>query len=193
MATVSVVYFSGSGHTATMAEAVARGAASVAGVKANLVAIQPKEIRDGRWKNEAALAQLDVSDAIVFGTPTYMGGPSAQFKAFADSTSARWAERKWLNKIGAGFTVSGGLSGDKLNTLVYLCIFAMQHGMVWLGQDQTPFNEKGINRLSSYVGAMGQAYDEPPDVAPNEADRLTGEALGRRVAEATRRWGAGKP
>ena len=32
-------------------------------------------------------------------------------------------------------------------------------------------------------GAMGQAFTEPPDVAPNAADKLTGEVFGCRVAE----------
>ena len=49
----------------------------------------------------------------------------------------------------------------------------------------------GINRLSSYSGVMGQAMQEPPEVAPNDADKLTGEILGRRVAEAAKRWQRG--
>lgn len=190
-ATVSVVYFSGSGHTQKMAEAVAQGAQSVAGAKANLVGIQGKDIAEGRWANDKVLAQLDASAALVFGTPTYMGGPAAQFKAFADATSERWFKRIWLNKIAAGFTVSGGPSGDKLSTLTYLFTFAMQHGMLWVGQIELPFNDKGINRLGSYSGAMGQAFTEAPDVAPNAADKLTGEGLGRRVAEAAARWARG--
>jgi NAD(P)H dehydrogenase (quinone) len=190
-ATVSVLYFSGSGHTQKMAEAVAKGAQSVAGVKANLIGLQGQDIAEGRWKNDKVLAQLDASDAIVFGTPTYMGGPAAQFKAFADATSERWFKRVWLNKLAAGFTVSGGASGDKLSTLNYLFTFAMQHGMLWVGQSEIPFNDKGINRLSSFSGAMGQAFAEPPDEAPNAVDKLTGEVFGRRAAEAAVRWARG--
>ena len=187
-AIVSFLYFSGSGHTQKMAEAAAEGAKSVAGVKVNLIGLSGDDISQGRWTNEKVLAQLDASDAIVFGTPTYMGGPAAQFKAFADATSERWFKRVWLNKIAAGFTVSGGPSGDKLNTLTYIFTFAMQHGMLWIGQSDLSFNDKGINSLGSYSGAMGQAFTEPPDVAPNAADKLTGQTLGRRVAEAAVRW-----
>jgi NAD(P)H dehydrogenase (quinone) len=94
MPTVSVIYFSGSGHTAKMAEAVHKGAASVAGAKTNLIAINGDDIVKGRYANEAVLAQLDASDAIIFGSATYMGGPAAQFKALADATGERWARRR---------------------------------------------------------------------------------------------------
>lgn len=192
MATISILYYSGSGHTAKMAEAVCKGAQSVPGVNVHLLAIKGEDIQNGRYKNEAVMAQLDVSDAIIFGTPTYMGGPAGQFKCFADATGEKWFQRKWVNKVGAAFTVSGGPSGDKLNTLEYCFILAMQHGMIWVGVEETPqSNDKGINRLSSYSGAMGQAMMEPPEVAPNEADKLTGESLGRRVAHAALRWAKG--
>jgi NAD(P)H dehydrogenase (quinone) len=58
----------------------------------------------------------------------------------------------------------------------------MQHGMIWVGFPENPMDDKGINRLSSYSGVMAQAAQEPPDVAPNAADKLTGELLGRRVS-----------
>jgi NAD(P)H dehydrogenase (quinone) len=188
MTTISVIYHSGSGHTAKMAEAVAKGAGSVSDAKVNLLAMSGDDIRKGRYANDALMAQLDASEAIIFGSPTYMGGPSGQFKCFADATGERWFKAAWKNKLAAGFTVSGGPSGDKLSTLHYFFTLAMQHGMVWVGQAELPDNDKGINRLSSYSGAMGQAMQEPPDVAPNAADKLTGETLGRRVAEAAKRW-----
>ena len=191
MTTVSIVYHSGSGHTAKMAEAVAKGAGAVADVKVNLLAIAGDAINQGRFQDDKLLAQLDASDAIIFGSPTYMGGPSGQFKCFADATSERWLKAAWRDKLAAGFTVSGGPSGDKLSTLYYFFTLAMQHGMVWVGQAELPSNDTGINRLSSYSGAMGQALQEPPDVAPNAADKLTGEVLGRRVAEAAKRWKRG--
>jgi NAD(P)H dehydrogenase (quinone) len=175
-----------------MAEAVAKGASSVADVKVQTIAINGKDIVEGRYKNAAVLEQLDASDAIIFGSPTYMGGPSGQFKCFADATGERWYMGKWKNKIAAGFTVSSGPSGDKLSTLHYFFTLAMQQGMIWIGQSETPMNDKGINRLSSYSGVMAQAGQESPDVAPNDADKLTGEVFGKRVAESTKRWMSGK-
>jgi NAD(P)H dehydrogenase (quinone) len=191
MTTVSIIYHSGSGHTAKMAEAVAKGAGAVGDVTVNVIALSGKDIVEGRFKNEAVLAQLDASDAVIFGSPTYMGGPSGQFKCFADATGERWFKSAWRDKVAAGFTVSGGPSGDKFSTLQYFFTLAMQHGMIWVGQAETPLNDKGINRLSGFSGVMGQAMMEPPDEAPNAADKLTGEVFGRRVAEAAKRWKSG--
>lgn len=184
MKTISIVYYSGSGHTAKMAEAVAKGAGAVADTSVNLLRIEGSDLVEGRFKNDALLAKLDASDAIIFGSPTYMGNVAGQFKCFADATAERWFGRQWADKVAAGFTVSGGLSGDKLNTLVYLAILAAQHGMIWIGNNVNAIgDEQGRNRLSSYLGVMGQAMQEPPEEAPNEADKLTGEHLGQRVAE----------
>ncbi|HAM73960.1 MAG TPA: flavodoxin family protein [Verrucomicrobiales bacterium] len=188
MTTVSILYFSGTGHTAKLAEAVHKRAAAVPGVQAELIPLSGDDILKGRYQNEAVLAKLDASDAIIFGSPTYMGGPAAQFKAFADATGGRWYGGAWRDKLAAGFTVSSGPSGDKLSTLHYFFTLAMQHGMLWAGFPETPMNDKGINRLSSYSGVMAQAGQEPADVAPNAADKLTGELLGQRVAVAAARW-----
>jgi NAD(P)H dehydrogenase (quinone) len=183
MPTVSIIYFSGGGHTAKLAEAVQQGAASVAGVKTNLIAISGDDITKGRYKNDAVFAQLDASDAIIFGSPTYMGGPAGQFKTFADATGAKWFTSAWRDKIAAGFSVSQSPSGDKFSTLQYLFTLAMQHGMIWVGLGEMPMQPNGINRLGGFSGAMAQAGQEPTDVAPNAADKLTGEILGKRVAE----------
>jgi len=179
MSTVSIVYFSGSGHTAKLAQAVEAGAASVPGTKTALIPISGDQITKGRYENDAVLAQLDASDAIIFGTPTYMGGPAAQFKAFADATGGRWYTQAWKGKVAAGFSVSNSPSGDKQITLGYLFTLAMQHGMVWVGLGELPMQASGANRLGSYAGVMAQSA---ADNAPNPQDAETGGLLGKRVA-----------
>jgi len=188
MSTVAIIYHSGGGHTAKLAEAVAQGAAAVAGVKVHTIAISGKDIVEGRYKNEGVLAQLEASDAIIFGSPTYMGGPSGQFKTFADATGGAWYGQKWKDKIASGFSVSSSPAGDKFSTLQYFQTLAMQHSMVWVGLGEMPLQPNGVNRLGSFAGATAQAGQESPDVAPTEADKLTGELLGRRVAQAVKRW-----
>jgi multimeric flavodoxin WrbA len=190
-ATVTIVFHSGYGHTKVQAEAVHAGATSVPGATVHLVSVD--EI-DAHWD------RLDEADAIVFGTPTYMAGPSAAFKAFMDATSGRWAEHAWKDKLAAGFTNSAGINGDKLNTLESIALYAMQHGMVWVGLGLLPGNitaegsPEDLNRLAGFIGAMAQSNaDVGPDVAPAGSDLRTAAELGRRVAEAARRWRTGSP
>lgn len=190
---VAIVYHSGFGHTKVQAEAVAQGAAGVAGVNALLIPVEeltPAEETETRW------AELDAADAIIFGSPTYMGAASAPYKAFIDASSKQWFEGKWANKLAAGFTNSGSQSGDKLNTLTQLSVLAAQHQMIWVSLGLMPGNNSStgspddINRIGSYLGAMAQSnIDAGPDVAPPDADQRTAEHLGTRVAEAVKRWG----
>lgn len=179
MTQIAIVFHSGFGHTKVVAERVKAGAESVPGTLASLI---PVEEIEAHW------ADLEAADAIVFGSPTYMGNVSAPFKAFMDASSKPWYERKWQDKLAAGFTISGSPSGDKLNTLQSLMIFAMQHGMVWIGLADLPQNDEGTNRLGSFAGVMAQAGQVAPEVEPNLADRKSAERLGRRVAAATLRW-----
>jgi NAD(P)H dehydrogenase (quinone) len=188
MPVVAIVYFSAQGHTHQIAEAVAEGASSVPNTTVELVRIQGEDIVGGRWKNPTAMALLGTADAIVFGTPTYMGGYSAQMKAFIDAASEVWFRLGWKNKIAAGFTHSLGLSGDKLQTLQGLWVNAMQQGMVWVGLGEMVEGSAPdkVNRLSSYSGVMAQTDWGQEQV--NEGDRKSAVILGKRVAEATARW-----
>lgn len=129
---------------------------------------------------------LESSDAIIFGSPTYMGCVSGQMKSFLDATAEPYFSRTWVDKVASGFSVSGGPSGDKLNTLMTFSTCAMQLGIIWVGLEETPFNDSGINRLSFYFGAAGQALEEPVEDAPNAQDKDTGKLLGLRVAKITK-------
>ncbi len=185
MSKVVVVYHSGFGHTQALAEAVASGARAVPGAEVSLVPVAEAEAHE---------AELDAADAIVFGSPTYMGSVSADFARFEEWTSRRWMARAWQNKLAAGFTNSASWNGDKQNTLVQLMTLAMQHGMIWVGLGLAPgFNHsrgsvEDLNRLGASIGAMAQANADQGIEGIAASDFRTMEALGRRVAEAAARW-----
>ena len=109
MKSVVVVYFSGSGHTHLMAEAIAEGVRQVPDVSVELVRIHGEQIVNGRWQDDRAMEKLDRADAIVFGSATYMGGVAAQFKAFIDAASSRWFQQAWKNKIAS---ITSGRAGS---------------------------------------------------------------------------------
>jgi len=188
MVKIAVVYHSGYGHTEAQAKHVHKGAGSVDGVESVLYKVQ-----DVTEKPE----QLNEYDGIIFGSPTYMGSVSAPFKAFMDGTSNLWFKQQWKDKVAAGFTNSGGLAGDKFNTLVQLVTFAAQHSMIWvsLGLLSESLDEKvatgdstSVNRIGSYLGAMAQSDNVSPDKAPPVGDLKTAELFGKRVAEITLRF-----
>lgn len=183
MINISIIYFSGAGSTAKLAETVSKGASSVAGVSTKVIAINGDDIINGRYQNDKVLTTLDASDAIIFGSPTYMGGVAAQFKAFADASVSSWVDQKWRNKLAAGFTISGTPSGDKFSTLQYFHTLAMEHGMVWLSLGEKPAQPNGVNRLGSWGGVMAMADSHSATGELHVDDKRTGELLGKRVAE----------
>lgn len=186
---VCVIYHSGYGHTQRVAESVVIGVESVADSVCKLIAVAELDEDSSLW------AELDDADAMIFGSPTYMGTVSADMKKFMEATSARWMEMKWADKLAAGFTNSGSQNGDKQNTLIALLTFAAQHGMVWINLNQVPGNNSSggsvedVNRLGASLGAMAQSNtDEGPDTAPLQSDLKTAELLGERVAKSALRW-----
>src|SRR5277367_4941983 len=126
---IVIVYHSGTGHTKRQAEAVFKGVQNVKNANVKLLSVDEVE---KNW------SLLDSADAIIFGAPTYMGSVSAPMKAFMDATSSRWFQQKWKNKFAAGFTNSGGPSGDKLSTLIQFVLLAAQHSMIWINQGLLP-------------------------------------------------------
>lgn len=187
---IAVVYHSGYGHTQKQAEAVAEGAAKT-GAQVLLVPVSEAEA-------EAKVEALNAADAIIFGSPTYMGSVSGPFKTWMDGTSKVWG--KWNGKLAAGFTNSASQSGDKLNTLQQLSVFAAQHGMLWVSLGLMPGNNnsKGsvndLNRLGSFLGAMAQSNaDEGPDKGPLQSDLDTAKHLGQRVATLAAQFAAAQP
>ncbi|MEO9460365.1 MAG: flavodoxin family protein [Lentilitoribacter sp.] len=185
---VIVIYHSGYGHTKVQAEAVLAGAQSIDGVETEL--IDAKEAASN-------LDRIDEADAVIFGSPTYMGTISAEFKAFMDASSSKWMQQGWKDKIAGGFTNSASQVGDKTGTLQALSVFAAQHGMVWVGLDLPPGNnssegtDNSLNRMGASLGAMAQSLaDQGPDVSPPDADQKTAHYYGARIAQAAIRWAA---
>ena len=181
MAKIIVVYHSGYGHTQRLAQSVAQGAG------AELLAIDAEgNLPEGGWDALAA------ADAIILGSPTYMGSVSWQFKKFADASSKPWYTQQWKDKIFAAFTNSSNINGDKLSTLHYMFTLAMQHGGIWVGNGVSFHNTKASQRddvgdLASSSGVMGQTPSDVGAADMNPGDLETARLLGERVAQLAER------
>lgn len=184
-----VAYHSGFGHTAELAAAVAAGAQDG---RAEVTIMPVDRMTEVDWD------RLDGADGIVFGCATYMGNVSAGFQAFAEQSGRRCMNGTWRDKVAAGFTNSGAKSGDKVNTLVSLAVFAAQHHMHWVnlglgaGWNSSTGSEDDLNRLGFWLGAGAQTdVDAAPDQV-HPSDVQTCRHLGRRVALVTRQLNVGR-
>ncbi len=178
MAKVEIVYYSGYGHTDKQAEAVAKGA----GDGARLWKIpQDGNIPDAIWE------ALNEADAIVFGTPTYMGGPAWQFKKFVDESSKAWFEASWADKFMGGFTNAASTNGDKSTTMIYLATLAAQHGGLWVSLNQKPAaNMASTKDDQNWAGgSFGPLATSPGDSSPEQGPSLgclkSAETYGARI------------
>lgn len=179
---IAIVFHSGYGHTRQVAQAIAETS------HAALLEVDAQgELSAQAWD------QLAQAKLIVFGSPTYMGNVSWQFKKFIDATSRVWGQQGWKDKLAAGFTNSASINGDKLATLQALFTLSQQHGMLWVGTGMMPSNSKAatrddINYLASFSGLMTAT---PSDASPDEmvpGDLATARQFGTRIAQIVRRF-----
>lgn len=172
---IAVIYHSNYGHTKRVAEAVVTGAQKQLAKDC----VKAVDVHKVDWDF------VDAADLLVFGSAVYMGSVTAEFKTFMDETSKRWYHRQWEGKWAAAFANSGGLSGDKLAVLQQICLYAMQHGMNWIGLPLMPtgHGDDDLNRLSSFLGLMTQSLDAPPEESPNKGDIDTAIWFGEHLAK----------
>jgi multimeric flavodoxin WrbA len=184
MSKIAIVFHSGYGHTAKIAEAVAATSG------ATLVAIDAEgNLPEGGWDT------LGAADMIVFGSPTYMGMASWQFKKFADASSKPWFGQAWKDKLFAGFTNSASMNGDKHSTLHYFMTLAMQHSGLWVGTGMMPSNSKAATRddINYVASSSGLMTATPSDASVDEipaGDIATAKKFGERLAEVVGRVAA---
>ncbi len=181
---IAIALFSGSGTIARSAEMIAT-AARQDGCTVTLIDVAT--LTDDDW------ATLNDADAILFGTPTYLGGPAAAFKGIMDATGdAIWVDRLWQDKLTGGFTPGVNTAGDKFAALQSLNTFAMQHGMVWVGQavigaPVVPDNQ-GLNISGTFLGL---AVNSTRNGQLTQGCQESAKIYGKRLSTAIKRWKVG--
>ncbi len=196
MGKLIIAYHSTYGHTKLQAEVVHRGASGVEGIDAEIMTATEAIER---------IDELDDADAVIFGTATYMGNIAAEMKRFMEASVKKWFQAAWKDKIAGAFTNSSSFSGDKLNTLQGLVVFAMQHGMIWVGTGMFPSanNMDAMNsidgpgpdthnRVGSFIGPMSASFQVDPPDAPPRGDIETAGLYGKRIAEITLQFVKGR-
>ena len=159
--TVLVTYHSVSGNTETMAQAVAEGAKAVSGTSVVLKRV-----------GEVIGDDLLSSDAVIVGSPVYVGNMSGEVKTFFDNWGRKFGlgtgTGKMRNKVGAAFATGGGISSGKEITMLTILVSMLGHQMI----------------VISGGGGFGASATTGPD-SPGIDAKESAEAreLGKRVAE----------
>lgn len=186
---VTVIYYSSTGNTHKLAEAVAAGAKE-AGAEVRLRKVEelaPESAieQNPAWKAhhqatkdqpQASLDDLEWADAIILGTPTRFGMMASQLKQFIDQTGGLWFNGKLANKVAAGFCTASSPHGGQEATLLSMYNVFHHWGAVVAAPgytDQAVFRAGG-----NPYGASATGTEE----GPNEQELAAGRHLGRRAA-----------
>ncbi|MEN6542945.1 NAD(P)H:quinone oxidoreductase [Parvibaculum sp.] len=154
---VLVLYHSSYGHIEKMAEAVAAGARSEAGVEVELKRVPEtmteEQLKAAHMKTDqkapvATVDELAGYDAIILGTPTRFGNMTGQMRTFLDQTGGLWAQGKLIGKVGSVFTSTGVGIGNE-STILTTHVTLLHHGMVIVG---VPFGAPGLGNTSEVHG-----------------------------------------
>lgn len=197
---VAVIYYSATGTTYALARAIEEGA-SAAGADVRFRKVRelaPEEAIKANqgWAahrletqavEEATNEDLQWADAIILGTPTRYGLPSAQLKQFIDGTGGLWAKGALVNKIGSSFTSVATLHGGHETTITSINSIFYSWGCIIVAPsyaDPIQFqvgNPYGAS-FTSNNGAL------KPDETALQAARFQG----KRITEVTAQFLAGR-
>ena len=189
MLEILVLYYSRYGAVAQMAQLIARGVESQAGVSARLrtvpaVSTVCEAVEDSIPASGAPYVSHDdirSCAGIALGSPTRFGNMAAPLKYFLDSTSPLWLSGALIGKPAAVFTSTSSLHGGQETTLISMMLPLLHHGALILG---LPYSETDLLHTSSGgtpYGASHYAGAENSNPLTEEEKRLC-KALGKRLA-----------
>jgi NAD(P)H dehydrogenase (quinone) len=197
---ILVVYYSMYGNTFKLAQAVANGAKEVQGAEVGLKQVQeliPKEIYEKipqvmkakEMQKDVPIATMDdliEADAVVFGSPTRFGNMCAQLRQYLDMTGPLWAKGQLIGKPAGVFCSTSTAHGGQETTLISMMLTLLHHGMIIVG---IPYSEKRLFATNGGGSPYGASSVSGPkaDKPPSEDDLELAKALGRRVAEVTKK------
>jgi NAD(P)H dehydrogenase (quinone) len=185
--TILILYYSRKGHTAELAQQIARGVESAAATAMlrTVPAVAPVTELAAPPVPEsgppyAELDELAACDGLILGSPTRFGNMAAGLKHFLDTTSALWLNGALAGKPAAVFTSSSSLHGGQESTLLSMALPLIHHGMLFVG---VPYTETALFETrtgGSPYGATMIAADWAAEMSAHE--QTVARALGRRVA-----------
>lgn len=197
---LAVIYYSATGTTYRLARGIEEGAkeagAEIRFRKVHELAPEQAINSNKGWAahrletqdvEEATLDDLTWADAIIFGTPTRYGLPTAQLKQFIDGTGGLWAKGLLVNKIASSFTSTGTSHGGHESTIISLNNTFYHWGaiIVPLGYADPVQFQVGNPYGVSFTSNNGE-------LKPDEVTMTATRFQGRRVVEVAAQFLAGR-
>ena len=196
---VAIIYYSATGTTYALARAIEEGAkeagAEVRFRKVHELAPEEAIKSNEGWAahsletqnvEEASNDDLEWADAIIFGTPTRYGLPTAQLKQFIDMTGGLWAKGALVNKVCSSFTSTGTAHGGQETTIVNLNTTFYHWGALIVGPGYAdPIQFQAGNPYGTSFTSNNGA------LKPDEMALAAARFQGRRVAEVAAQFRAG--
>ena len=194
---ILVLYYSRTGATRLLAEAIAQGIDQVDGAHARLRTVPPVaavvETAAAAVPPQGApyveLRDLEECGGLALGSPTRFGNMAAPLKHFIDSTSGQWLSGAAAGKPAAVFTSTTSMHGGQESTLLSMMLPLLHQGMLVLG---IPYTEPDLMSTSSGGTPYGASHVAPHGAAARLTDeeRRLAVALGTRLANAALRLAA---
>ena len=122
MAKILILFYSRTGNTKQMAEAVAEGAKQ-AGAETTVCDVE-----------NCTLEQLLEHDGIIAGSPTYYGIVAGELKKFFDKSVKYHTQLE--GKVGGAFSSGGVIGGGNETTVLSILQIMLVHGMIVQGQSK---------------------------------------------------------
>ncbi|MDO3388799.1 NAD(P)H:quinone oxidoreductase [Gilvimarinus sp. SDUM040013] len=194
---VLVLYYSRSGATAELAQAIARGVEAIAGVEAKLRTVPPvspdSEASVPEIPQDGAIYctkdDLRYCSALALGSPTRFGNMAAPLKYFLDTTSDLWLNGDLIDKPAGVFTSTGSLHGGQETTLTSMMLPLLHHGMIVTG---IPYSEAGLNETRHGGTPYGASHWSDSATQLSDSERQLCFAQGARLAKLALKMGATK-
>ena len=186
---ILVLYYSRTGATRLLAEAVAQGVDQVDGTYARLRTVPPvapvvataSAVVPPDGAPYAELIDLEQCGGLALGSPTRFGNMAAPLKHFIDSTSGQWLAGALAGKPAAVFTSTTSMHGGQESTLLSMMLPLLHQGMLVLG---IPYTEPDLMSTASGGTPYGASHVAPhgAPVRLTDEERRLAVALGRRLA-----------
>jgi len=190
MINILVLYYSRSGHVATMANHIARGIEKVPDCTAVLRTVPA--ISTTCEATEEAIPEtgspyvthddLRQCAGLALGSPTRFGNMAAPLKYYLDQTSDLWLSGELIGKPAAVFTATGSLHGGQESTLLSMMLPLIHHGMLMLG---IPYSEPALMHTQDGGTPYGASHfagaNNDRDLSDTEMQLC--QALGQRLAK----------